>query len=174
MSAWLVVTTVIALIAAAVSGAFLLLGPERIWSWFGPADLGPVMFESLRRRAAPNDALACPPDLCPANIDIIPPEFAVTPSALREAFARAILPERRLTLVDIDDRMSTDRYVQRTERMRFPDTIVVRFLERPGGRSTIAIYSRSQLGRADLGVNRARIERWLERLELEVDAVKQG
>lgn len=174
MSAWLVITSVIAAILAAAGGAFLLLGPERIWSLFGPTDLGPVMFESLRRRDTPNDALACPPDLCPAMIDILPPEFAVAPSALREAFSRAILPERRLTLVDIDDRMSTERYVQRSEKMRFPDTIVVRFLERPGGRSTIAIYSRSQLGYSDLGANRARIERWLDKLGQEVGAIKRG
>ena len=174
MSVWLIVTSVIAMIAAAVSGAFLLLGPERLWSWFGPADLGPVMFESLRRRDTPNDALACPSDLCPAEIDILPAEFTVEPVVLREAFARAILPERRLTLVDIDDRMSTDRYVQRSEKMRFPDTIVVRFLERPGGRSTIAIYSHSQLGYSDMGVNLARVERWLERLGVEVGASKRG
>lgn len=174
MSAWLVVISVIAMIAAAVSGAFQLFGPERIWSLFGPADLGPVMFESLRRSATPSDALACPPDLCPAKIDIVPPDFAVAPSILREAFSRAILPERRLTLVAIDDSMSTDRYVQRSEKMRFPDTIVVRFLERPGGHSTIAIYSRSQLGRGDMGVNRARIERWLEKLGREVGALRRG
>lgn len=174
MSAWYVVISVFAAIAAAIGGAFLLFGPERIWALFGPADLGPIMFESLQRRATPNDALACPPDICPAQIDIMPPEFAVAPSELREAFARAILQERRLTLVDIDDRMSTDRYIQRSEKMRFPDTIVVRFLERPGGRSTIAIYSRSQLGKADLGVNRARIERWLERLDQELNAFRRG
>ena len=42
------------------------------------------------------------------------------------------------------------------------------FKRQPGepgqGRSTIALYSRSQLGKSDLGVNRARIERWLEQL----------
>lgn len=174
MSAWLVVVSVVAAIAAAVSGAFVFLGPERIWNLFGPADLGPVLFESLRRSTSPNDALACPPDLCAAKTDITPPDFPVAPAVLREAFARAILPERRLTLVGIDDRMSTDRYVQRSETMRFPDTIVVRFLERPGGRSTVAIYSRSQLGHMDMGVNRARIERWLERLDREVAAIKRA
>jgi uncharacterized protein (DUF1499 family) len=174
LNVWQVVLSVIALIAAALAGVFLLVGPERIWTLFGPADLGPVMFESLRRRTAPNDALACPPDLCPAQADIVPPVFAVAPSALREAFSRAMLTERRLTLVDIDDRMSTERYVQRSEKMRFPDTIVVRFLERPGERSTVAIYSRSQLGEGDMGVNRARIERWLQKLSQEVSAIKRG
>jgi uncharacterized protein (DUF1499 family) len=52
--------------------------------------------------------------------------------------------------------------------MRFPDTIVVRYLRLGENRSTLAIYSRSQLGRYDLGVNLARIERWLDKLRQEV------
>jgi uncharacterized protein (DUF1499 family) len=32
------------------------------------------------------------------------------------------------------------------------------------GRSTLAIYSRSLVGRKDFGVNRARIQRWLAAL----------
>ena len=47
------------------------------------------------------------------------------------------------------------RYVQRSALMGFPDTIVVRFFDRAGGRSTLALYSRSQLGHVDMGVNRA-------------------
>jgi uncharacterized protein (DUF1499 family) len=168
LSVWTFIIVVILAIVAALTGAFLLLGPERIWTFFGPADLGPVMFESLWRRTTANDALACPPDLCAAEVDIVPPIFPVSAPALREAFSEAILSERRLTLVDIDDRMATQRFVQRSERMRFPDTIVVRFLERPEGHSTIAIYSRSQLGSSDLGVNRARIERWLDKLSRQV------
>jgi uncharacterized protein (DUF1499 family) len=58
----------------------------------------------------------------------------------------------------------TDRYVQRSAVFGFPDTIVVRFLDQPGGTSTVAIYSRSQLGQRDMGVNKARVERWLAKL----------
>jgi hypothetical protein len=86
---------------------------------------------------------------------------------LRKAMGRALMTERQLTLVDIDDRIPQDRYVQRSERLRFPDTIVVRYVARPGG-STVAIYSRSQLGWKDLGVNHSRVERWLRKLSREV------
>jgi uncharacterized protein (DUF1499 family) len=34
------------------------------------------------------------------------------------------------------------------------------------GPSTVLLYSRSQLGRGDFGVNRARIERWIGLIEL--------
>ena len=45
-------------------------------------------------------------------------------------------------------------------------------IERAGGHSTLALYSRSQLGKGDLGVNRARIERWLAELGREVPVAR--
>jgi uncharacterized protein (DUF1499 family) len=150
---------------AALFGAFLIVGPAHIWALFGPADLGPIAFETVERRATPNDALACPADVCKAKSDATPPVYLVNAHDLRLAFAKAVAAELRLTLVATDDAEMTDRYVQRSALMGFPDTIVVRFLDRPAGHSTIALYSRSQLGKGDMGVNRARIERWLKSLE---------
>ena len=144
--------------------AFRLAGPERIWTFFGPPDLGPVEFEILARRTTPNDALACPPGICQVQSDVTPPIYAVTAADLRAAFAKAISAEPRLTAVATDDATMTGRYIQRSALMRYPDTIVVRFFDLPEARSTIALYSRSQLGHGDMGVNRARIERWLAKL----------
>jgi uncharacterized protein (DUF1499 family) len=144
---------------------FQLIGPERVWTLFGPADLGPVSFETLQRRETPNDALACPPNLCQAKADVVSPAFAVTARDLRLAFARAIADEPRLLKVNSDDASMTERYIQRSRLMRYPDTIVVRFIDLPGSHSTLALYSRSQLGKGDLGVNLARINRWLAALE---------
>ena len=156
--------TIFLIILVALAAAFFLIGPERVWALFGPADLGPVAFETLERRATPNDALACPPDICRAQSDLTPPEYAVDAAKLRAAFAQMISAEPRVTRVAFDDGALTDRYVQRSALMRYPDTIVVRFFDRPGGRSTLALYSRSQLGHGDMGVNRARLERWLAEL----------
>jgi len=153
-----------AAIAAAVSVAFALIGPERLWSTIGPADLGPVTFETLKRRESANDGLACPPQLCEAKGDLEPPVFEVDAEVLRTAMAKVIASEPRITVVHIDDEAMTDRYVQRSAVFGFPDTIVVRYLDQPGSTSTMAIYSRSQLGNGDMGVNRARIERWLAKL----------
>lgn len=173
VSVWLTITAALALIGISAAAAFSLLGPERVWAMFGPADLGPVDFHSLQRPGTATDALAAPFDVTTAKIDISPPIYPMDAAALRRAFARAITLERRLTLVDIDDETATERYIQRSEKLRFPDTIVVRFLERPQGQSTIAVYSRSQIGRNDLGVNRARIERWLDRLSQEVAITRE-
>lgn len=154
------IVTTSALAAAAALG----IGSGSLWSLFGPADLGPVAFETLQRRASPNDALACAPDLCPARSDLVPPEFAVDAVALRQAFSQMIGTEPRVEHVASDAASLTDRFVQRSAFLRFPDTVVARFFDRPGGHSTVALYSRSLVGRSDFGVNRARIERWLGKL----------
>jgi uncharacterized protein (DUF1499 family) len=52
----------------------------------------------------------------------------------------------------------------RSRILRFPDTIDVLAIERDENQATLALYSRSQIGHGDLGVNRARIERWLSRI----------
>lgn len=152
------------LLLIGLAAAFFLAGPARIWSLFGPADLGPVEFETLVRRTTPNDALACPPGICQAQSDVAPPAYAVAAADLRAAFAKVISSEPRITAVASDDTEMIDRYIQRSALMHYPDTIVVKFFDLPEGRSTIALYSRSQLGHGDMGVNRARIERWLAKL----------
>lgn len=164
---------VLALIALATSSAWFLVGPKRLWSMIGPADLGPVDFRTLERRKSPNDSLACPPDFCQANSDLVPPTFAVNARHLRAAMAKVIASEPNITTAQIDDVALVDRYVQRTAVLQFPDTIVVRYVDLGlGERSTLAIYSRSQLGYSDLGANRARITRWLGKLEKLAPALK--
>ena len=149
---------------AALFILFELVGPDRVWSLIGPADLGPVDFKTLQRRTIPNDALACPASLCQAKADVTSPEFTGSAQDLRQTFTRAIAGEPRLVQVAGDDANLTYRYVQRSWLMRYPDTIVVQFFDRADGHATIALYSRAQLGKGDLGVNLARIKRWLAAL----------
>lgn len=157
VAALIAVITALLVLAAAASG--------RLWDLFGPADLGDVDFATLVRRSSPNDALACPPGRCTASSDLEVPEFTVDADALRQGLAAVARSEWRLERIASDDQTRRDRYIQRSTLLGFPDTIVVEFLELPGRRSTLAIYSRSKLGYSDLGANRARIERWLGKLQ---------
>lgn len=141
------------------------VGPGVIWNLFGSPDLGPINFRTLTRRSTPNDSLAAAPDLCSASSDVLPPEFAVEANVLRSMFGTMLASETSVERVAADDAGLTDRYVQRSALMRYPDTVVVQFFGRPNGWSTLALYSRSQIGRNDFGVNRARIERWLDKLK---------
>jgi len=125
-------------------------------------DLGPVDFQTLTRRASPNDSLACPQDACPqARADIDPPVYTSSATRLKERLRAALAQEPRITeLAEVSDLHL--RFVQRSFLMRYPDVVDVLFLPRSSGSATIAIYSRSAVGHSDLGVNRARLERWLE------------
>ena len=171
MKTWVTIVSVLAAVLLSLSAAFFAVGPDRIWRMFGDPDLGPVSFETLQRRTTPNDALACPRGLCGDRSDIESPIYPVSAQDLRLEFAKVLLTERRVTLVAADDATSTFRYIQRSAVLGFPDTIVVRFLDLPDGRSTLAIYSRSKFGESDFGVNQARLERWLGKLTLYVEPV---
>ena len=84
--------------------------------------------------------------------------------------ARVIASEA--DVVQVDHAPLAERYIQRSRWLRLPDTIAVRYFPRGEGQSTIALYSRSQLGQGDFGVNRARIARWLDRLAREAPPVQ--
>jgi hypothetical protein len=148
--------------------AFFAVGPERVWAWFGPADLGDVDFASLQRRQTPNDALACLPGICRAPADLAAPQIGLPIGKALALVRAALVLEPRLEEVAADPGSGSLRYVQRSRWLRFPDTINVKIIEQPEGTSTILLYSRSQLGRGDMGVNRARLERWISLIESEV------
>ena len=160
-----IVAIVIVLVLVA---GFFGFGRERTWALlFGPADLGPVPnFAELKRPKSANTFLACPPEVCVrAEPDLVPPVFAADPHALRQAFSAIIEAEPLVEHVAVDDDGLGDRYIQRTPVMRFPDTIVIRYVPVDVGRTTLVIYSRSKLGSNDFGVNEKRVRRWLRALE---------
>jgi uncharacterized protein (DUF1499 family) len=147
-------------IAAAVALAFLAA-----WPRLGTADLGEVDFTTLTRRDTPNDALACSPQLCATPADIAAPVFALPQEEVLRAVQEAVAGEPRLEQVAADAASGTLRYVQRSRLMGFPDTINVKVMPAPDGGSVVLLYSRSKLGRSDMGVNRARVERWIGLIE---------
>lgn len=129
-----------------------------------PLDIGPVDWATLRRHKTPNDALVCAADHCPnARSDSEAKVYATPPG---ELLARL----RAIALAEPDTRElpgapeNGARFVQLTKLMRFPDTIDAAVFP-AGPNSSLAIYSRSLIGRKDFGVNRARIGRWLAALD---------
>ena len=138
----------------------------------GPADRGPVDFPALHARTMPNRHLVAPPGLCPdADVDEPAPAFAVPVEALRDAFRVALFAEPGAQAIASEGLQ--DRYVVRSRLMGFPDSVVAEFAslaspfpEAPREEaSTLAVLSQSRVGRADLGVNRRRARRILDRLK---------
>ncbi|MCK5933712.1 MAG: DUF1499 domain-containing protein [Fulvimarina manganoxydans] len=155
--------------AVIVTGvAVALVGPARIWSSIaGPADQGPVDFDRLARSPYPNDALACSRGVCGEAAEIVLPVYAAQPDTLLD----------RLDAVMFDGPLSGDaervddgtdpkrrRYVVRTKLMRFPDTLNAEARATDGG-TALLLYSRSLLGRGDLGANAERLKRIAVALE---------
>jgi uncharacterized protein (DUF1499 family) len=163
----------VVLIAAGAIGYGLLEKRPGYGAYYGlaklsgaPLDIGPVDWATLTRHATPNDALACPAARCPkANPDWEPQLYAVAPGELLARLEQVALAEPNVTkLPPVPTRDHVARFVQRTRLMRYPDTIDIEVFPADGG-STLAIYSRSLIGRKDFGVNRARVTRWLAKLD---------
>jgi uncharacterized protein (DUF1499 family) len=120
----------------------------------------PMDLRAIERSSAPRDALACPPGLCAAAVDIESPVVAGTPADL-VAKARDVLSrEPRTELVSEDKALMQLVFVQRSALLRFPDTVRVQAIA-VGDGASVMIHSTSNYGYWDMGVNRDRVERWL-------------
>ncbi|MEE9376096.1 MAG: DUF1499 domain-containing protein [Rhizobiaceae bacterium] len=143
-------------------------GWEKIWeSTFGPADKGEIQFEDFTKGPKANQSLICPAGICDEkSIDATSPIYNLSVLELHTKLLVSLEVERSLTRVDDKTDPLKLRFVQRTRRLRFPDTVTIQLFALGTNRSTIALYSQSQIGENDIGVNHARLLRWLKRLEM--------
>ena len=125
-----------------------------------------VMLELTEK---PNQYLVAPANYCQkASPHREAPTYDVPATVLRDAWLKVVEKQPRTTQTAGDDSALQYDFVQRSAIMRYPDTVTVRFLPLEDSRSTLAIYSRSKYGYSDLGVNKKRIDNWLDALEAEV------
>jgi uncharacterized protein (DUF1499 family) len=127
-----------------------------------------VDFQTLERSGKPNDALAVPADWTRPDAELRAPSFDVPSDRLRAAVERVALSEPRTELTRRDEAAGQLEFVQRSKIFRFPDTITVAIYASGSDGSTLALYSRARVGYSDMGVNRARLQRWLDRLRAEL------
>lgn len=129
-------------------------------------DPKPVLidFADLARTGRPNDYLVCPPGVCRSVPDEVSPILHAPVSRLREEWNTLIAEQPRTSLLSESSTGQLD-VVQRSGFVGFPDIITVRFYSLGNDRSTLALYSRSQYGHWDLGVNRRRVQTWLRELK---------
>ncbi|MEM5494715.1 DUF1499 domain-containing protein [Hoeflea sp. AS16] len=153
-----IILGLIILVGAGIA-AFILIGRERSWELVaGPPDRGQRDFSLNKRSTTPNDALACSPGLCEK------PDFEIPPVDDAPAIAIERLSQRLFTSDPlarrIDDRKdpAKARFVTYSPLMRFPDVIHLEARPMPDGRTGIMAYAAAQIGKSDLGKNRARLE----------------
>lgn len=126
------------------------------------APIGParwhVDLSTARRSPKPNDAVAAP-----AGGDLVVPVFAELPAALAARLDAIALAEPRTLRIAGSPAEGRMTYVQRSALWGFPDVITAEAIAVDGG-ATLKLWSRARFGYSDLGVNRARLERWLAAL----------
>ena len=119
---------------------------------------------SIERANSPNDALACPSGLCRAKGDFESPVFSIAKKDILDRARGIIAAEPRTELFGKELALEQLIYVQRSALLGFPDTVWIQAVDVDEGTSVI-VYSRSNYGYWDLGVNRDRVRLWLEKLE---------
>lgn len=115
----------------------------------------------------PNSFRVLAPGATPGPEEMVSPVYAVPPARLMEAFDSMALAEPRTErLAGTADGQGFVTYVQRTALVAYPDYVSVRAVPAGDGRSALVILSRSRFGKSDMGVNRARITQWLDKLDV--------
>ncbi len=124
----------------------------------------PSNLSLLERSSSPNDALACTPGVCAAQADIDSPVFPVALPALMEIAGKVIASQPRTEQVGEELEANRMVFVQRTKVLGFKDTIWVQGTEVEDG-SSLIMYSRSNIGYYDFGVNRDRLRTWVAAIQ---------
>jgi uncharacterized protein (DUF1499 family) len=147
----------LALVALLAAGAVYVRAVEHdpaLW------DVDPL---TAARADRPNEAWALPAAEA-AEGDLLSPVYAETPEALLARLDSMLREEPRVRRLDDGADPRRAAYVALSRVVGFPDYVTVRAVEAEGG-ATLAIRSRSRFGYGDMGVNRARLERWLGMLD---------
>jgi uncharacterized protein (DUF1499 family) len=97
------------------------------------------------------------------GIDAEAPVYRLAPEALAKRLDAIAIAEPRARRLAGSPEAGFVTYVHRSRVFGFPDYTSVRVEPAEGG-TTLAIFARARFGTSDLGVNRARVERWLATL----------
>jgi uncharacterized protein (DUF1499 family) len=99
-----------------------------------------------------------------ATPDSLGPVYGVAAVELARAVDEVIMSEAHVERLAGGPGEGWMTYVIRSRVFGFPDYASVRVLDEAPGTSSLAIFARARFGRSDLGVNRARVEKWLATL----------
>lgn len=91
------------------------------------------------------------------------PVFEADPAAVAAALQDLIGETPRADLIAGSAAEGHMTVLVRSQLVGFPDFVTIKMLENDGG-TALAIFSRSKYGYSDLGVNRQRVDAWIEGL----------
>ncbi len=130
--------------------------------------------KELPRVSNKHSWFVAPPGWRPSqDQDAVAPVFNVTEDELWFIWKQVTANSKRIVAEELQETERRSYHVQLTPMLKFPDEVRAEILPAENGKSTLALYSRSRYGLYDLGVNRKRVERWLERLDRRVMAYRR-
>jgi uncharacterized protein (DUF1499 family) len=132
-------------------------------------DATPMDLRTFERPESPNNALACLPGVCSAKADINTPVFSMDQRALMTRVRRTIANQLRTELIASDAGLNQLVFIQRSKVFGFPDTIWIQGHASASG-SSVIVYSRSNYGYADFGVNKETVRLWLAEIQAALSA----
>lgn len=126
-------------------------------------------FPTLKLGRKPNQFLMAPDGLCQAAMPHAEsPVFNVPAADLLRRFLDLAEGEERVSIKEVSEETLAVKLVARSRVFRFPDMIDCQIVPVDSDSSTLAVYARARYGYRDFGVNRARIEGWVTRLQHQV------
>lgn len=131
-------------------------------------------FATLEPPSSPNAWLIAPADLVAGEPDEPAPVFSVPAAALAKEWVAIVEQQPRARVLAVSPDGLQVEAEQRSAVFGFVDKISARFIPLAAERSTLAAYSRAQLGYWDLGVNRQRLHDWLTQLEEQTSSEEEG
>ena len=134
----------------------------------GAVNTASTDLRTLARSSAPNDALACPNLTCAAKADVESPLFSLGSEELGAIVRSIISAQARTEFVGEDPDIGQLIFVQRSRIFGFVDTIWIQTVDLEP-KASVIMYSRSNVGFWDLGVNRRRVQTWLSEIESAVE-----
>ena len=120
---------------------------------------------TAEKPSTPNSYRVAPPNLTEELVDRVAPVYLANPTLMAKAFDDFARSRPKTSRIAGSPEEGWMTYVQKSEKLNMPDYISVKFIDLTGGRSTVAVFSRSRFGHGDLGVNEARVTSWLSVLD---------
>ena len=122
-----------------------------------------IDFQTLRRPLTPNSALFADPQDTAAKADRPAPRFDAAADVVIAAWDRVVRAAPRTSVITFDRTRQCHHAVQRSRIFRFADDVYACARDDEGG-TRLLVYSAARMGAGDLGVNKARLDDWVERL----------
>lgn len=151
-----------------VRSAAAILGVAFLLAACGDPKAGIEDLRKFTRPSSPNSYLICAKGLCAAAADEEGPVFDLPPEKLLVAAVKVASLQSDTAPSDADPALGQLVFIQRTAYLRFPDVVRVQAIAIPGGRSALALYSRSVYGYYDFGANRRRARAWIDAIKAEL------